>query len=103
MKDYYHRLKINRGATDDEIKTAYRRLALLYHPDKNKSLEASHKFRRISEAYSVLIDPQKRQQYDLGLIDDSNRKKMSYEEAEDLFFITLHYNRMDCITLSPAT
>jgi DnaJ-class molecular chaperone len=85
MKDYYHRLGIKKDATHEEIKSNYRRLALIWHPDKNKSQNAKHKFRRISEAYSVLSNPEKRKQYDEGLIDESNREKMSYEDAEIMF------------------
>ena len=63
-KDYYAILQINRGATDDEIKKAYRKLALKYHPDKNKSPEAEEKFKLIAEAYEVLSDKKKRDIYD---------------------------------------
>ena len=63
-KDYYDILGVQRGANKDEIKDAYRKLALQYHPDRNKSPEAEEKFKEISEAYAVLSDDQKRQQYD---------------------------------------
>ena len=65
-KDYYKILGVERSASDDEIKKAYRKLALKYHPDHNpgnKSAEA--KFKDVGEAYEVLSDPQKRKQYDL--------------------------------------
>ncbi|MDD2904127.1 MAG: molecular chaperone DnaJ [Syntrophales bacterium] len=66
MEDYYEILSISRTATLEEIKTAYRRLALKYHPDKNPgSLDAEEKFKRLSEAYQVLSDTEKRQLYDL--------------------------------------
>ncbi len=70
-KDYYNILQIDKNATDDDIKKNYRKLALLYHPDKNKGNDdATNKFKEISEAYSVLSNPDKRQQYDLlGSID----------------------------------
>ena len=64
IKDYYQILGVSRNATQEEIKHAYRRLALKYHPDRNKSKEAEEKFKEINEAYAVLSDPQKRQQYD---------------------------------------
>lgn len=59
-KDYYKALGINRGAAEDEIKKAYRKLALKYHPDKNKSKEAEEKFKEIAEAYEVLSDKKKK-------------------------------------------
>ncbi|XVF09162.1 hypothetical protein REPUB_Repub07fG0067900 [Reevesia pubescens] len=66
--DYYNILKVNRHATDEDLKKAYKRLAMIWHPDKNPSYkrpEAEAKFKIISEAYDVLSDPQKRQIYDL--------------------------------------
>lgn len=64
-KDYYKKLGISKEATLDEIKKAYRKLALKYHPDKNPgNKEAEEKFKEVSEAYSVLSDTAKRQQYD---------------------------------------
>jgi len=64
-KDYYEILGVSRNATKEEIKKAYRRLALKYHPDVNKSPDAEEKFKEISEAYAVLSDDEKRRQYDL--------------------------------------
>ncbi len=65
MKDYYRILGVSRDATDEEIKKAYRRLALKYHPDRNPgNKEAEEKFKEINEAYSCLSDPRKRAQYD---------------------------------------
>jgi molecular chaperone DnaJ len=64
-RDYYEVLGVERGATDSEIKKAYRARAIKYHPDKNPDDEtAAEKFREAAEAYEVLKDPQKRQQYD---------------------------------------
>jgi len=70
-KDYYKVLGVEKTAKDDEIKKAYRKLALKWHPDKNsqteeKKLEAEKKFKDINEAYSVLSDPEKKRKYDLG-------------------------------------
>ncbi|XP_063981664.1 dnaJ protein homolog 1-like isoform X2 [Diachasmimorpha longicaudata] len=62
--DYYKTLSIAKGASDDEIKKAYRKLALKYHPDKNKSPGAEEKFKEIAEAYEVLSDAKKREVYD---------------------------------------
>ncbi|MEM4649388.1 MAG: molecular chaperone DnaJ [Candidatus Bathyarchaeia archaeon] len=64
-KDYYEILGVPRNATKEEIKRAYRKLALKYHPDVNKSPDAEEKFKEISEAYAVLSDDEKRRQYDL--------------------------------------
>ncbi|XP_045464328.1 dnaJ protein homolog 1-like [Harmonia axyridis] len=63
-KDYYSILGIRKNSTDDEIKKAYRKLALQYHPDKNKSPKAEEKFKEIAEAYEVLSDKKKRDIYD---------------------------------------
>lgn len=65
--DYYNILKVNRNASEDDLRKAYRRLAIIWHPDKNPNnkTEAEAKFKQISEAYDVLSDPQKRQIYDL--------------------------------------
>lgn len=66
-RDYYEILGLSKGAKDDEIKKAYRNLALKYHPDRvapEKKKEAEEKFKEMSEAYEVLIDPQKRGVYD---------------------------------------
>ena len=63
-RDYYEVLGVKRTATEEEMKKAYRKLALQYHPDRNKSKDAEEKFKTISEAYAVLSDKNKRAQYD---------------------------------------
>ena len=64
-RDYYEVLGLSKTATDDEIKKAYRKIAIKYHPDRNPgNKEAEEKFKEAAEAYDVLHDPQKRQQYD---------------------------------------
>ena len=63
-KDYYEVLGVQKGATKEQIKDAYRKLALEFHPDRNKAPEAEARFKEISEAYAVLSDDEKRRQYD---------------------------------------
>jgi len=63
-RDFYEVLGVPKTATKDDIKAAYRKLALQYHPDRNKSPEAEEKFKQLSEAYAVLSDDEKRKQYD---------------------------------------
>lgn len=63
-KDYYDILGIQKDASEDDIKKAYRKQALRYHPDKNKSPGAEDKFKEIAEAYDVLSDPKKKDIYD---------------------------------------
>ena len=62
-QNYYDILELEKGADLSEIKRAYRRLSLLYHPDKNKTPEATEKFQQISEAYHVLSNEQSRCKY----------------------------------------
>ena len=64
-RDYYQVLEVNRSATEAEIKKAYRRLAMKFHPDRNQhDTEAEEKFKEAKEAYEVLTDAQKRAAYD---------------------------------------
>lgn len=63
-RDYYEVLGLSKGASDDEIKKAFRRLAKKYHPDMNKEPGAEEKFKEVNEAYEVLSDPQKKASYD---------------------------------------
>ena len=63
-RDYYEVLGVSKTSSIDEIKKQYRKLALKFHPDRNKSSDAGEHFKEISEAYAVLSDPEKKQLYD---------------------------------------
>jgi len=63
-RDYYEILAIKRGASQDEVQRAYRKLARKYHPDVSKASDAEEKFKEINEAHEVLKDPEKRKMYD---------------------------------------
>lgn len=65
-RDYYEVLGVDRTATQDQIKQAYRELAMTSHPDRNPAPDATDRFREIAEAYAVLCDPAKREQYDVA-------------------------------------
>ncbi|AEV17025.1 Chaperone protein dnaJ 1 [Thermus sp. CCB_US3_UF1] len=83
MKDYYAILGVSREATQEEIKRAYRKLALQYHPDRNPGDKAAEeRFKEINEAYAVLSDPEKRAQYDRGLL---GSPEFRTEDLFDLF------------------
>jgi molecular chaperone DnaJ len=82
-KSPYEVLGIDKAATDKEIKTAFHKLALEFHPDKNKDAGAEDRFKEISAAYDTLSDPQKRQQYDqFGSVSPSSNQ--SYPQGFDI-------------------
>src|SRR5579884_2589855 len=98
-RDYYEVLGVSRSASDDDIKKAYRKLALQYHPDRNKAPEATERFKEATEAYQVLSDAEKRSLYDryghqaferagAGGVDFSNFVGLSIEDLFESFFGT---------------
>src|SRR3990172_3271960 len=79
-EDYYKTLGVAKDASSEEIKKVYRKLALKYHPDKNPgNKEAEEKFKKISEAYAVLSDSGKRQEYD-NVGSDTFRQRFTQED-----------------------
>jgi len=83
-RDYYEVLGVQKTASKDEIKNNYRKLALKFHPDRNKSKDAEEKFKEISEAYAVLSDDEKRKRYDtyghIGTEDVFRGSEANFEE-----------------------
>ena len=106
-KDYYGVLGVPRNASDREIKKAYRKLAMKYHPDRNSGKEewANEQFKEINEAYGVLGDPQKRKQYDqfgtvgnIGDIFSSPFTKTTFQEMmKDFSGAGLRFDFLDDI------
>jgi molecular chaperone DnaJ len=89
QRDYYDVLGVPRNADDKAIKDAFRKLALQYHPDRNKAPDAEEKFKEVAEAYAVLSDPAKRAEYDrrgfAGVAGFSPADLFSGIDFEDLF------------------
>ena len=86
-KDYYKMLGVSKSASAADIKKAYRKLALKYHPDQNKGDKgAEAKFKEISEAYAVLSDAEKRKQYDMFGADGFQRRFTQEDIFRDFDF-----------------
>ncbi|HMW17160.1 MAG TPA: DnaJ domain-containing protein [Accumulibacter sp.] len=86
MKDFYAELGIASDATIDQIKQAYRRKALQFHPDRNTEADAADKFRAVQEAYETLGDGQRRQDYD-----DNRRRNLLDQPLQTAREIWQHY------------
>jgi molecular chaperone DnaJ len=85
-RDYYEVLGLQKDASTEEIKSAYRKLALQYHPDRNKQPGAEEKFKKISEAYAVLSDQEKRTRYDtVGHVEEGEAFRGSEANFEEVF------------------
>lgn len=89
MTNHYETLGVSNDANDDQIKRAYRKLSLQYHPDRNQSPEAQSKFQAINEANEILGDPARRQQYDNELNGFGDRMDMmngqEFRDINDIF------------------
>ncbi|NJD28099.1 MAG: molecular chaperone DnaJ [Chloroflexi bacterium] len=86
IRDYYEVLGVERGASDADIKKAFRRLAQQWHPDVNQDEAASQRFKEISEAYQVLSDPERRQRYDLfGSVEGGDAFSGGFAGFADIF------------------
>ncbi len=83
-KTYYEILEVDKKSSQEAIKSAYRRLVMLYHPDKNKLPEAEEMFKKIAEAYAVLSDPSQRKQYDF---DNEPRTVLRRQKQERMWQI----------------
>lgn len=90
--DYYNTLGVKRGASDDDIKKAYRKMAMKYHPDRGGD---EKKFKEVEEAYRTLSDPEKRQMLDMGI--DPNKQQGGFRQQGSPFEFHFNSGNMDDI------
>lgn len=92
LKDLYSVLELEPDASDDDLKKAYRKLAVKYHPDKNKDSGAEEKFKKISEAYNILTDPELKEKYiQTGSIDEMMNNMPNINDIFNNIFAS-HFN-----------
>ena len=98
MSDFYVLLGVARTATEVEIKKAYRKLAMEYHPDRNPAPEAEARFKEITEAYEVLRDPEKRSAYDR--YGKAGRRRAA-ADSDSITSISAKRSTSSCATSAP--
>ena len=84
--NYYKVLGIDKSATKEDIKKAYKNLARKWHPDKNKSPDASQKFKEVSVAYQILYDPVKKKEYDNLMTTNNRNNNRNYNRNNNSAF-----------------
>ena len=98
-KNFYDILQVNKNSTKEEIKKSYKKLALQYHPDKNKDENSIDKFKEIAEAYATLGDDDKRKNYDMFGSSDENFSGDPFSAFNDIFnqhmssFMNMNYEK----------
>ena len=94
-KDYYEILGVEKTADENEIKKAYRKLAIKYHPDKNKSKSAGEAFKKVNQAFSILKDKEKRKHYDIfGTDPDQNGIQGESSDFDPFDIFNMFFNEM---------
>ena len=100
-KDYYEILGISKTADENEIKKAYRKLAIKYHPDKNKSKSAGEAFKKVNQAFSILKDKDKRKHYDIfGTDPEQNGIQGQSSDFDPFDIFNMFFNEMGGINLN---
>lgn len=92
LKNYYEILGVHQSATEDEIRKAYKKLAVKYHPDKNKSEHSTEAFKKISSAFSVLSNPEKKKNYDMFGDEDTSRMNFNSDFVDPFQMFNMFFN-----------